>query len=61
MRRLPNARLLVHPVGAPHMIDPTKLMSSATRIYGDRMEDLWGEVAPVPADRVDVLEDGAAI
>jgi glyoxylase-like metal-dependent hydrolase (beta-lactamase superfamily II) len=61
MRRLPRARLLVHPVGAPHMIDPTKLMASATRIYGDRMEELWGEVAPVPADRVDILEDGARL
>lgn len=59
MRRLPKARLLVHPFGAPHMIDPTKLMASATRIYGERMEELWGEVAPVPADRVDILEDGA--
>ena len=59
MRRLPKARLLVHPFGAPHMVDPTKLMASATRIYGDRMEELWGEVAPVPADRVDILEDGA--
>ena len=61
MRHLPKARLLVHPIGAPHMIDPSKLMASATRIYGDRMEDLWGEVAPVPEDRVDVLEDGATI
>ncbi len=61
MRQLPKARLLVHPVGAPHMIDPTKLMASATRIYGDRMEELWGEVAPIAADRVDVLEDGAII
>lgn len=59
MRRLPKARLLVHPFGAPHLVDPTKLMASATRIYGDRMEELWGEVAPVPADRVDILEDGA--
>jgi glyoxylase-like metal-dependent hydrolase (beta-lactamase superfamily II) len=59
MRRLPRARLLVHPFGAPHMIDPTKLMASATRIYGERMDELWGEVAPVPADRVDILEDGA--
>ncbi len=61
MRRFPKARLLVHPVGAPHLIDPTKLMASATRIYGDRMEELWGEVAPAPADRVDILEDGAKI
>lgn len=61
MGRLPNARLLVHPIGAPHMVDPTKLMASATRIYGDRMERLWGEVASCPADRVDVLEDGATV
>jgi glyoxylase-like metal-dependent hydrolase (beta-lactamase superfamily II) len=60
MRRLPRSRLLVHPIGAPHLIDPSRLMASATRIYGDRMEELWGEVAPVPEDRVDILEDGAS-
>jgi glyoxylase-like metal-dependent hydrolase (beta-lactamase superfamily II) len=57
LQRLPRARLHVHPVGAPHMIDPSKLMASATRIYGDQMGPLWGEMLPVPADRLDVLGD----
>lgn len=59
MRRLPRARLFVHRVGAPHLIDPTKLLTSATRIYGDDMDRLWGEVLPVPEDRVVALGDGA--
>ncbi|MFI5239726.1 MAG: MBL fold metallo-hydrolase, partial [Gemmatimonadales bacterium] len=57
LRRLPHARLHVHPVGAPHLIDPAKLMASATRIYGDLMGPLWGEMLPVPKDRLDILGD----
>jgi glyoxylase-like metal-dependent hydrolase (beta-lactamase superfamily II) len=53
-----GARVWVHSVGAPHLVDPSKLLSSATRIYGDRMEILWGEVLPAPADRVHTVEDG---
>jgi len=59
MRRLPRARLLVHRVGAPHMIEPSKLLASATRIYGDDMDRLWGEVLPVPEERVVILDDGS--
>src|SRR5215213_6422167 len=44
LRRFPRARLYVHPVGAPHMVDPSKLIASATRIYGDFMGPLWGEM-----------------
>jgi glyoxylase-like metal-dependent hydrolase (beta-lactamase superfamily II) len=61
LRRLPHARLYVHTVGAPHLIDPSRLMTSATRIYGELMGPLWGEMLPVPADRVEVLGDGATI
>lgn len=61
LRRLPEARLFVHPVGAPHMIDPSRLLKSATRIYGDRMDVLWGAFEPCPADRVVTLKDGDAI
>jgi glyoxylase-like metal-dependent hydrolase (beta-lactamase superfamily II) len=61
LRRLPRARLHVHPVGAPHLVDPSKLLASATRIYGDRMERLWGEIVPVPDDRVEPTPDGAEI
>lgn len=53
----PGAVVRVHPVGAPHLVDPARLLASATRLYGDRMDALWGEVAPVPAERVAALED----
>lgn len=56
-----GARVHVHPRGAPHLIDPSKLLASAGRIYGDRMETLWGEVLPAPADRVVAVEDGATL
>jgi glyoxylase-like metal-dependent hydrolase (beta-lactamase superfamily II) len=52
------ATVYVHPRGAPHLLDPTKLIASARRIYGDEMERLWGEVAPVPPQRLRILEDG---
>src|SRR6266480_103683 len=52
-----GATVYVHPRGAPHLIDPTKLVSSATRIYGDEMGKLWGKIAPVPEHRVRILED----
>ena len=57
LRRLPDARLYVHPLGAPHLADPAKLLASATRIYGDRMEGLWGAFEPCPADRITTLAD----
>jgi glyoxylase-like metal-dependent hydrolase (beta-lactamase superfamily II) len=55
---LPNATFYVHEVGYPHMVDPSKLLKSATRIYGERMDELWGEARPVPEDRLEVLEGG---
>jgi glyoxylase-like metal-dependent hydrolase (beta-lactamase superfamily II) len=55
---LPNATLYVHEVGYPHLVDPSKLVKSATRIYGERMEELWGEARPVPEDRLEVLKGG---
>jgi glyoxylase-like metal-dependent hydrolase (beta-lactamase superfamily II) len=61
LRRLPHARLFVHPVGAPHMIDPSKLLASATRIYRDRMDVLWGAFEPCPADRVVTLDDAVEV
>ena len=53
--------IYVHPVGAPHMIHPEKLLASATRIYGDRMESLWGEFLPVPEEKLHVVGDGEEI
>ncbi|MCL6437689.1 MAG: MBL fold metallo-hydrolase [Rubrobacteraceae bacterium] len=52
---LPRARFYVHRVGYPHLADPTKLLASATRIYGERMDELWGEVRPVPEERLEAL------
>jgi glyoxylase-like metal-dependent hydrolase (beta-lactamase superfamily II) len=56
-----GAEIYVHPVGAPHMLNPEKLIASATRIYGDRMETLWGEFLPVPAERLKVPQDAEEI
>ncbi|HSL46953.1 MAG TPA: MBL fold metallo-hydrolase [Anaerolineales bacterium] len=56
-----GAEVYVHPVGAPHMINPEKLLASATRIYGDRMDSLWGEFLPVPEEKLHVAEDGKEI
>ena len=52
-----GARVHVHPNGAPHLINPEKLIKSASRIYGDRMDELWGEFLPVPEDRLVQLRD----
>lgn len=56
-----GAQIYVHHIGAPHLIDPSKLLASASRIYGDQMEPLWGEVLPAPAERVVPLFDGDLI
>jgi glyoxylase-like metal-dependent hydrolase (beta-lactamase superfamily II) len=58
---LPNAVFYVHEVGAPHMIDPSRLLRSAGRIYGDQMDTLWGETRPVPEDRLVLLEGGETV
>jgi glyoxylase-like metal-dependent hydrolase (beta-lactamase superfamily II) len=55
---LPNATFYVHEVGYPHMVDPSKLLKSAARIYGERMDELWGEALPVPEDRLEILRGG---
>lgn len=60
-RRFPRAKIAVHRVGAPHLIDPSKLWSSASRIYGDAMEELWGGIDPIAEERVHILDDGDKI
>jgi len=57
----PALRVYVHEKGAPHMIDPEKLIASATRLWPNEMDMLWGEFRPVPADRLDVLRGGERI
>ena len=54
LRDHPHLDVLVHPVGAPHLVAPERLVRCAGRIYGDDMERLWGEIAGVPeAQRAD--------
>ena len=60
-RRFPGLRVYVHEVGEPHVVDPSRLVTSAARLYGDDMERLWGEVAPVPAERVTKLRGGEEV
>lgn len=57
----PDLEVWVHERGAPHLIDPSRLLASATRLYGEDMGRLWGEVAPVPAASVRSLSGGEAI
>ena len=56
-----GATIYVHPRGAQHLIDPAKLIASAARIFGDDMQRLWGRIAPVPENRVRILEDKAIV
>jgi glyoxylase-like metal-dependent hydrolase (beta-lactamase superfamily II) len=56
-----GATVWVHPRGAAHMIDPTKLLTSAKRIYLDRMEELWGTLEPIASERLKIAEDGARV
>jgi glyoxylase-like metal-dependent hydrolase (beta-lactamase superfamily II) len=60
-RIAPGATVHVHPVGAPHLSDPSRLLASAQRIYGDRMEPLWGTMLPVPVKRIHTPKDGEAV
>jgi len=56
-----GAQVFVHPNGAAHMLNPEKLIASATRIYGDRMETLWGEFLPVAENQLTVPQDAQEI
>jgi glyoxylase-like metal-dependent hydrolase (beta-lactamase superfamily II) len=59
MRELPRARLVAHPRGARHLVDPSKLAAGTMEVYGEaRFRALYGELVPVPADRVDEAPDG---
>src|SRR6516164_9349285 len=58
VRQRPDLRVYVHEKGAPHLVDPAKLVSSATRLYGDAMQRLWGEIVPVPSGNLVMLAGG---
>jgi glyoxylase-like metal-dependent hydrolase (beta-lactamase superfamily II) len=61
VRENPRITVYVHQAGAPHMVDPAKLLASAGRLYGDAMGTLWGEVLPVPASALHPLAGGERI
>ena len=62
MRALPRARAVLHPRGAPHMIDPAKLIAGTVAVYGETMyRELYGEIVPIAAERVVVANDGDRI
>jgi glyoxylase-like metal-dependent hydrolase (beta-lactamase superfamily II) len=61
VRRWPDLEVCVHERGAPHLIDPSKLLASAERLYGDKLGYLWGEILPVPEANVRVLRGGEAV
>ena len=61
LERVPSIRVYVHERGAPHMIDPARLLASVTRLYGDEMDSRWGAFLPVPGDSVVVLKGGERI
>ena len=60
-RRFQELEVWVHERGAPHLIDPERLLRSATRLYGEHMERLWGEFLPVAPERLRVLRGGESI
>jgi glyoxylase-like metal-dependent hydrolase (beta-lactamase superfamily II) len=61
VRRWPDLKVYVHERGAPHLIDPSKLLASAERLYGGQMQRLWGEILPVPEANVNVLTGGETV
>jgi glyoxylase-like metal-dependent hydrolase (beta-lactamase superfamily II) len=60
-RAFPNATVYVHEKGARHLVDPSKLVSSAAMVYGELLDTLYGRLDPTPADRIHVLADGEDI
>jgi glyoxylase-like metal-dependent hydrolase (beta-lactamase superfamily II) len=62
MRELPNARAVIHPRGVRHMVDPGALIAGATAVYGaEEIQRSYGELVPIPADRIDTAGDGHVI
>jgi len=61
LKRHPHIHVLVHERGATHMVDPQKLLDSATRLYGAEMDRLWGEFLAVPAANVRRLKGGERV
>ena len=60
-RAFPDATVHVHLVGARHLVDPSRLIASAARVYGDTLDSLYGRLDPTPAERIRALDDGDEI
>jgi glyoxylase-like metal-dependent hydrolase (beta-lactamase superfamily II) len=61
LRRWPELEVYVHERGARHLVDPSRLLESARRLYGEDMDRLWGECLPVPEARLRVLQGGETL
>lgn len=61
VKEWPHLEVFVHERGAPHLAEPVKLLASAGRLYGQDMKRLWGEILPVPAERLRILKGGERI
>jgi glyoxylase-like metal-dependent hydrolase (beta-lactamase superfamily II) len=59
LQALPNARAVLHPRGAPHMIEPEKLIAGSKAVYGEeRFNELYGALVPIPRERMQITQDG---
>jgi glyoxylase-like metal-dependent hydrolase (beta-lactamase superfamily II) len=61
VRRFPHLKVYVHERGAPHLIDPSRLLKSAKQLYKGDMDRLWGEMVPVPEENIQVLSGGETV
>ncbi len=61
VRRLPMAHVYAHSKGAPHLLDSSKVMASASRVFGEQMNLLWGEIEPTPQERLQIVEGGGIL
>src|SRR6476620_1039087 len=61
VERWPDIEVYVHERGAPHLVDPSKLINSARRLYGEDMDRLWGEMVPVPESQLRILRGGETL
>jgi glyoxylase-like metal-dependent hydrolase (beta-lactamase superfamily II) len=62
MQSLPNARAVIHPRGARHMVDPGKLIAGSLEVYGEeKFYELYGEIVPIPVERVVIADDGVKV
>ncbi len=61
LRECPNAQLIVHPKGAYHLVNPEKLIRGARAVYGERFDELFDPIVPVPEERVRIMADGETL